>query len=348
MAPKARGRHTDEQIRRETEGLKWKSASTLDRQRKRKKHRQNKMRARTPTREEAAPRTKARPPPPPPGPRTGGRGQEPQVEEDVLDDEATSEASLSEPGPSAPSRILPLQPSQPRGQPSQLRAGPEAAATEAVGASPSGLRPVLTAAPPPRGQPSQLRAGPEAAATEAVGASPSGLRPLLTAAPPRTSEPPGLALEVRSRPEALPIDSSPTSSNVEEVTLTGEELRSWPTLPHTVAFQGVHRGPDPPGDVIANFFPDTLQLLRDFSSGEKLTTPLELRRLTAGKSRAVYDFQPTRQYLLKLSVPGPGQAVPGYHSPGRGYPGGGHPGLRGQNLASERSWSLQPCRAGAF
>ena len=61
MAPKARGRHTDEQIRRETEGLKWKSASTLDRQRKRKKNRQNKMRARTPTRDEAAPRTKARP-----------------------------------------------------------------------------------------------------------------------------------------------------------------------------------------------------------------------------------------------------------------------------------------------
>ena len=44
---------------------------------------------------------------------------------------------------------------------------------------------------------------------------------------PRTSEPPGLALEVRSRTQALPVDSSPTSSNVEEVTLTGEELRSW-------------------------------------------------------------------------------------------------------------------------
>ena len=244
MAPKGRGRHTDEQIRRETEGLKWKSASTLDRQRKRKKHRQNAARARTRVGDEAAPRTKARPPSPPPGPRTGGRGQEP-----------------------------------------------------AVGASPPGLRPLLTAAPPSRGQPSQLRAGP-AAAIEAVGASPSGLRTLLTAAPPRTTAPPGLALELRSRQEALPIDSSPTSSNVEEVTLTGEELRSWPTLPHTVAFQGVHRGPDPPGDVIANFFP------RDFASGEALTTPLQLRRLTAGKSRAVYDFQPTRQYLLKLSVPG--------------------------------------------
>ena len=57
MAPKAR---TDEQIRRETEGLKWKSASTLDRQRKRKKHRQNAARARTPAGDEAAPRTKAR------------------------------------------------------------------------------------------------------------------------------------------------------------------------------------------------------------------------------------------------------------------------------------------------
>ena len=153
-----------------------------------------------------------------------------------------------------------------------FRAGSEAPATEAVGASPSGLRVVLTAAPPPRGQPSQLRAGPEAAATEAVGAS---------------------NLEASSPCRLL---------NVEEVTLTGEELRSWPTLPHTVAFQGVHRGPDLSGDVIANFLPDTLQLVRDFASGEKLTTPLELRRLTAGKSRAVYDFQPTRQYLLKLSV----------------------------------------------
>ena len=200
-----------------------------------------------------------------------GGGQEPQLEDD-LD---------GEPGPPAPSQL--------RGQPSQLRAGPEAPATEAVAASPPGLRPLLTAAPPSRGQPSQLR----------------GLRTLLlTAAPPRISAPAGLALELRSRQEALPIDSSPTSSNVEQVTLTGEELRSWPTLPHTVAFQGVHRGPDPPEDVIANFFPDTLQLLRDFASGEALTTPLELRRLTAGKSRAVYDFQPTRQYLLKLSVPG--------------------------------------------
>ena len=62
--------------------------------------------------------------------------------------------------------------------------------------------------------------------------------------------------------------------------------------------------PDFSGDVIANFFPDTLQLLRDLSSGEKLTFPLELRRLTAGKSRAVYDYQPTRHYLLKLSVAG--------------------------------------------
>ena len=113
MAPKARGRHTDEQIRRETEGLKWKSASTLDRQRKRKKHRQNAARARTPAGDEAAPRTKARPPSPPPGPRTGGRGQEPQLEDD-LDDEASSEASPSETGPSAPSQL--------RGQPSQLRA----------------------------------------------------------------------------------------------------------------------------------------------------------------------------------------------------------------------------------
>ena len=175
------------------------------------------------------------------------------------------------------------------------------------------------------------------------------------------------------------------------MTLTGEELRSWPTLPHTVAFQGVHRGPDPLKDVIANFFPDTLQLLRDLSSGEKLTPPLELRRLMAGKSRAVYDFQ--RQYLLKLSVSGghgreleatqslptmtpetlafqpyftklfwaresteylvlteilQQQKVVALHRQLRGDPGGGHPGLRGQNLASERSCTLQPCRAGAF
>ena len=38
---------------------------------------------------------------PRPGPRAGGRGQEPQLKEDGLDDEVSSEASLSEPGPTA-------------------------------------------------------------------------------------------------------------------------------------------------------------------------------------------------------------------------------------------------------
>ena len=98
MAPKARGRRTDEQIRRETEGLKWKSASTLDRQRKRKKNRQNKEKPVLPRemRQRQGPRR---------APLLPHRGHALVAGEDVLDDEASSEASLSEPGPSAPAPL---------------------------------------------------------------------------------------------------------------------------------------------------------------------------------------------------------------------------------------------------
>ena len=135
------------------------------------------MRARTATTKEAAPRTKARPPPPPPGPRTGGRGQEPQVEEDM----ATSEASLS-----------------------------------------------LTQAH--QHLPGYCRCSP-------LNRQGSLHNCVLALTQRQQREPRSLlALVWRSDPGRRP---------------------------HTVAFQGVHRGPDPPENVIANFFPDTLQLCRE-------------------------------------------------------------------------------------
>ena len=46
MAPKQAGRHVSTQLEREAQGLKWKSASTIDRQRAQKKNRKQKKRQR--------------------------------------------------------------------------------------------------------------------------------------------------------------------------------------------------------------------------------------------------------------------------------------------------------------
>ena len=46
MAPKQAGRHVSTQLEREAQGLKWKSASTIDRQRAQKKKRKQKKRQR--------------------------------------------------------------------------------------------------------------------------------------------------------------------------------------------------------------------------------------------------------------------------------------------------------------
>ena len=74
MPPKAQGRHTTTQVAREQQGLRWKSASTPDRQRARKKtkQRQNRQRRQAAT-GSTHDRPKAAPPTPPEGPRTGPR-----------------------------------------------------------------------------------------------------------------------------------------------------------------------------------------------------------------------------------------------------------------------------------
>ena len=72
MAPKQAGRHVSTQLEREAQGLKWKSASTIDRQRaqnRKQKRRQRKQMAETADWQN--------PPTPPTGPRAeaSGRGQ---------------------------------------------------------------------------------------------------------------------------------------------------------------------------------------------------------------------------------------------------------------------------------
>ena len=74
-----------------------------------------------------------------------------------------------------------------------------------------------------------------------------------------------------------------------------------PALPYPVGFTGIHEGTSPPGDVVASFFPQKLELSRDLATQER-ANPVQLQRLQAGKSRAVYDFDPTRAFVLKLSL----------------------------------------------
>ena len=71
MAPKQAGRHVSTQLEREAQGLKWKSASTIDRQRAQKK----KQAKETPEKADGGDRGLAKPADAPDGPSSGGQWQ---------------------------------------------------------------------------------------------------------------------------------------------------------------------------------------------------------------------------------------------------------------------------------
>ena len=222
MPPKAVGRHTPTQLDRERRGLKWKSASTIDRQRTRRKDKRRRAAARSGqapvAKARSGPAPKSVPPPPPAGPRTGAaRAAHRPVAVPVSD---SSEAEV-------------------------LEQAPEAVTT--------------------------------------VG-SPQGL-PMLTV----------------SRAEDETVDASMSSEEPMELRLSGKDISNRPALPYTVGLTGIHEGASPPGDVVAAFFPQTLELVCNLVTQER-QEPEQLQRLQAGKSRAVYDFVPARSYVLKLSM----------------------------------------------
>ena len=96
MAPKQAGRHVSTQLEREAQGLKWKSASTIDRQRAQKKNRKQKKRQRKQMAETA---DWQNPPTPPTGPRAeaSGRGQPDRSGQALPGDRGTSPIGLRSP-----------------------------------------------------------------------------------------------------------------------------------------------------------------------------------------------------------------------------------------------------------
>ena len=260
MAPKQAGRHVSTQLEREAQGLKWKSASTIDRQRAQKKNRKQKKRQRKQMAETA---DWQNPPTPPTGPRAeaSGRGQPDRSGQALPGDQGTSPIGLRSPTPQGDSD------------------------SESSGVEGGGLASGAEA-PHPRRSP---RPAPEQPAPE------TGVV-LRSRSPTRHSsaEAPG--------PGGSPQDSS-ESSATPEVVLEGQDVTHRRPLPFPVGLTGVQAGAEPPGNVVARFFPERLLMILDLAT-QRPMEPLALRLLKAGKSRAVYDLIPPRDFVYKVALEG--------------------------------------------
>ena len=85
--------------------------------------------------------------------------------------------------------------------------------------------------------------------------------------------------------------------------LEGQDVTHRRPLPFPVGLTGVHAGAEPPGNVVARFFPERLLMILDLAT-QRPMEPLALRLLKAGKSRAVYDLIPPRDFVYKVSLEG--------------------------------------------
>ena len=259
MAPKQAGRHVSTQLEREAQGLKWKSASTIDRQRAQKRNRKQKRRQQKKMAETA---DWQNPPTPPAGPRAeaSGRDQPDRSGHALPGDRGTSPVGLRSPTPQGDSD------------------------SESSGVEGGGLASGAEA-PHPRRSP---RPAPEQSAL-------SGMV-LRSRSPTRHSsaEAPG--------PGGSPQDSSESPAKP-EVVLEGQDISSRRPLPFPVGLTGLHAGAEPPGNVVARFFPEKLMMILDLET-QKPMEPLALRLLKAGKSRAVYDLVPSRGFVYKVSLEG--------------------------------------------
>ena len=110
----------------------------------------------------------------------------------------------------------------------------------------------------------------------------------------------GIALQ---RPQAREARRSSESSAKPEVVLEGQDISSRRPLPFPVGLTGLHAGAEPPGNVVARFFPERLMMILDLDT-QRPMEPLALRLLKAGKSRAVYDLVPPRGFVYKVSLEG--------------------------------------------
>ena len=93
-------------------------------------------------------------------------------------------------------------------------------------------------------------------------------------------------MEAVSRAEDEAVDASMSSEEPMELRLSGKDISNRPALPYPVGLTGIHEGASPPGDVVAAFFPQTLELVCNLATQAR-QEPVQLQRLQAGKSRAV-------------------------------------------------------------
>ena len=85
--------------------------------------------------------------------------------------------------------------------------------------------------------------------------------------------------------------------------LEGQDISNRRPLPFPVGLTGIHAGAEPPGNVVARFFPERLMMILDLDTQQPIE-PLALRLLKAGKSRAVYNLVPSRDFVYKVSLEG--------------------------------------------
>ena len=110
------------------------------------------------------------------------------------------------------------------------------------------------------------------------GASPLGLRPpirgrshvlLRSLLLGRSRSPRGWSLEEPQGPGGSPLDSDESSAK-QEVILEGQDISNRRPLPFPVGLTGIHAGAEPPGNVVARFFPERLMMILDLDTQQPI------------------------------------------------------------------------------
>ena len=94
-------------------------------------------------------------------------------------------------------------------------------------------------------------------------------------------------MEAVSRAEDDAVDASMSSEEPMELRLSGKDISNRPALPYTVGLKGIHEGASPPRDVVAAFFPQTLELVcnlvtQELESGTRTTSKAASRQVEGG------------------------------------------------------------------
>ena len=85
----------------------------------------------------------------------------------------------------------------------------------------------------------------------------------------RSRSPRGWSLEEPQGPGGSPLDSDESSAK-QEVILEGQDISNRRPLPFPVGLTGIHAGAEPPGNVVARFFPERLMMILDLDTQQPI------------------------------------------------------------------------------